>query len=100
MRPSRRLLVVTAFVAGTSFAARRATADDPPYSPYERQSIAQAAQELKAVVEPEPEGKIVESIELRPLDVFEPRDPLPDVIEDFLNVFHARTRPFIIEREV
>lgn len=100
MRASRRLLVVTAFGMVASSAARGALADDPPYSPYERQSIAQAARELKATVDPEPEGKIVESIELRPLDVFEPRDPLPDVIEDFLNVFHARTRPFIIEREV
>lgn len=79
---------------------RSARADEPTYSPYERETIALAARAERGRVEPDPEGKIVEEVLLRPLDVFEPRDPLPGFFEDFLNVFHATTRPFILEREV
>ncbi len=77
-----------------------ARADEATYSPYERETISLAAKAEGARVEPDPDGKIVEEIVLRPLDVFEPRDPLPGFFEDFLNVFHATTRPFILKREV
>ena len=37
---------------------------------------------------------------LRPLDVLETRDPLPEFLIDFLNVFHATSRPNTILREL
>ena len=42
------------------------------------------------------EGKRVEGIDVVPLEVIEPRDPAPRL----LNLLHATTRPFVIEREV
>jgi len=43
-----------------------------------------------------PEGKLVERVEVVPLDVFEPRDKVPT----WLNVFHVTTRKSVIAREV
>lgn len=37
---------------------------------------------------------------MRPLEVIEPRDPVPDPLRGLLNWFHATTRPAILEREV
>lgn len=94
----RRLGSAALFV--TLVAALPARADDTSYSPYERETIKLAAREAHAEVDPDPEGKIVEDVILRPLDVFEPRDPLPGLFEDFLNFFHVTTQPFILQREV
>jgi hypothetical protein len=78
-------------------------ADPPPpaergqvFSPYERQTIDLVLSSLHATVDANPEGKIVESIEVVPLDVIEPRDPAPR----FLNIFHATTRKAVVRREV
>jgi hypothetical protein len=43
-----------------------------------------------------PEGKTLEGIEVRTLEVFEKRDPVPG----FVNVFHATTRHHVVTREV
>ncbi len=70
------------------------------FSPYEQETIDAALEDLGATVDPAPDGKIVEAIVVRPLEVLEPRDPVPDPLRDLLNWFHATTRPEIIEREV
>lgn len=65
-------------------------------SPYEQGSLRTGLTRLKTEVEPNPEGKRVESVEVVVLDVFEPRDPAPA----FLNWFHANTRDDVVRREV
>jgi hypothetical protein len=85
-----------------------ARADTPPppdehgdaYSPYERQSIAEAVQKVSGVVDPRPENKTIEGVDIVTLDVFEKRDPLPGVLVPVANFFHATTRRYVIEREV
>ncbi|MET0591181.1 MAG: hypothetical protein ABW133_00675, partial [Polyangiaceae bacterium] len=44
----------------------------------------------------DPEGKVVEGIDIVTLDVVEPRDPAPGA----LNLLHATTRRYVIEREI
>jgi hypothetical protein len=95
--------LAAASLAAGSFVASPARADDEPpesrtgdYSPYERETLREVQQNLGAPIDRAPEGKIVESIEVVTLDVFEKRDPLPR----FLNVFHGRSRPHVIAREV
>ncbi len=66
------------------------------YSPYELQTIGDVLGGRNLVQEPSPDGKLVERVEVVPLDVFEPRDVLPS----WLNVFHVTTRERVIRREV
>ena len=66
------------------------------YSLYEQQTIADVLAARGESLDPNPEGKRVERVEVVRLDVFEPRDPLPQ----WLNVFHATTRAPVVEREV
>src|SRR5262245_20312312 len=66
------------------------------YSPYEQASIDQALAELGTELDPSPEGKTVEGIDVVTLDVIEKRDPAPG----FLNALHATTRHYVIDREV
>jgi hypothetical protein len=80
-------------------AARVARADEdhpPVYSRYERESIAAALLEKKAIIDPHPQGKKVEGIDTITLEVIEKRDPAPD----FLNWFHVTTKHPVIQREV
>ena len=82
-----RKAVVLAVLAALALlgAAPFARADGPPppaerrqvYSPYEEQTIDEVLKDLNQVREPSPEGKTVESVQVVPLDVFEPRDVLP-----------------------
>jgi len=106
MRPApRRLrspsLAIVSVVLSLSASARAQPPSEPEsttydYSSYENETIRLVAEQLHARVDPHPEGKVVERIEVVPLDVIEPRDPAPG----FLNVFHATTRRWVIEREV
>ena len=66
------------------------------YSPYEQAAIDAALAELHAVEDPAPDGKVLEGIDIRTLDVIEPRDPAPGI----LNTFHATTRHYVIDREI
>jgi hypothetical protein len=70
------------------------------YSPYERSTITAGVTELGAAIEPHPEGKILEGVDVITLDVFEKRDPLPPFLTPIANFFHATTRRYVIEREV
>jgi len=65
-------------------------------SPYEQETLDIVLRTRGLEVDPTPEGKVLESVEVVPLDVFEPRDPAPR----FLNWFHATTRPSIVAREL
>ncbi|HKQ68566.1 MAG TPA: hypothetical protein VJT73_04470 [Polyangiaceae bacterium] len=66
------------------------------YSPYEQASLEEAAKSLDTRLDTRAEGKEVEGIDVVTLEVVEKRDPAPR----FLNVFHARTRDYVVEREV
>src|SRR5688572_26769059 len=66
------------------------------YSPYERTTIRGALKTLKAEIDPAPEGKTIEKIDVIPLDVIEKRDPAPG----FLNWFHVTSKSYVIEREI
>jgi hypothetical protein len=66
------------------------------YSPYEQASIDQALVNLGAELDPMPDGKTVERIEVVALDVIEKRDPAPGI----LNALHATTQRYVIAREV
>ncbi len=83
----------------------RALADDPPqshafgYSPYERETIAMVAKKIGAEVDPNPDGKIIESITSERLEVFERRDFLPGFLL-WVNALHATSRDHIVRREV
>ena len=65
-------------------------------SPYEQEALEITLEHKGLEVETSPEGKVIEGVEVVPLDVFEQRDPAPS----FLNWFHATTRPKIVEREL
>lgn len=106
-RPRRCVAVVT--LAGALAAAPRATAQGLPppeqasssLSPYEKEAVAGAAKRLGSEVDPAPEGKLIESIEVLPHEVLEARD-LPSFLEwaQILNYLHGTTRPYVLRQEV
>ena len=99
LRMTRAIALAIAGVCVTGFAQ----AGDPPpatlqgtFSPYEQESIRIALADQKAELEPSPEGKTLEAVEVVSLDVIEERDPAPRL----LNILHATTRSYVISREV
>jgi hypothetical protein len=66
------------------------------FSAYEIETIDEVLSSQHLVRELKPEGKTIEHVDVAPLDVFEPRDPLPA----WLNAFHATTRRAVIFREM
>ncbi len=78
------------------FTAASVTHAGEPVSPYEAETIQDGLAATGGVVDPAPQGKLIEEILVRPLDVLENRDPLPQFLIDFLNVLHATTRPGVI----
>jgi hypothetical protein len=79
-----------------SLTAPTARGEQAPFSPYERGVLTTQLNRLGAELETEPEGKLISSIELVRLDVFDETDPIPD----FVDVFHTTTRPHVIGREL
>lgn len=75
--------------------AQGTTSASPP-SPYEEAKIALALAKLHATLDLQPEGKLVEDIDIVPLEVIEDGDPAPA----FLNAFHTTTRITRLQREV
>jgi len=98
---------VAGFLAAVSCPAR---AQSPPpaqraevHSAYELETMALVLGSLGQTEDPHPEAKLVERIEVVPLDVFEPRDPpglLWKPLTGILNSLHATTRPSIVRSEV
>lgn len=74
----------------------RRTSNPTSLSQYERDILATVLKERQLTLEPHPEGKLVEAVEIEPLDVFEAADPAPG----WLNWFHVTTRSSVIEREI
>jgi hypothetical protein len=78
------------------------SAESPPvsvtggYSPYEREAIAGALATVGAVIDDEPEGKIIEEVIVVSLDPIEQRDPLPTEV----NALHSSTKRYVIERQL
>lgn len=98
-RPLPRLiralgLLVTLWSAAVS--AQTAAPTQRKLSQYEQESVQIALRRVKGEIEPSPEGKRVESIEMVRLDMIDDRDFLPN----FLNFFHYTTRRYVIEREI
>ena len=59
-------------------------------------SEAAASLRLPPEIDPEPEGKLIESVDVVVVDVFDQHDPVPD----FFNVFHTMTRQVVVRREL
>src|SRR2546423_106482 len=76
--------------------ARGASAQASGYSTLEQSVIAQRLAERKLELDPEPEGKLVEDIQIATMDVFDERDPVPD----FVDILHTTTKKFVIRREL
>ncbi|MDX2051073.1 MAG: hypothetical protein SFV15_01695 [Polyangiaceae bacterium] len=82
-----------------SFAASAVQAAEvapPEYTDLEKRTLANVLHTLKRKVEPAPEGKRVRKIHVVVQEVFDESDPIPD----FVNVFHATSRPYVIAREL
>jgi hypothetical protein len=73
-----------------------AFAAESQYSPFEQDTIREALEKVGGRIDPMPDGKRIEAIEIVTLEVFDERDPVPD----FFNVFHATTRHFVVRREL
>jgi hypothetical protein len=67
-----------------------------PFSGYEEESVRLALEEVHRELDPAPEHKWVEAVDVVTLDVVERRDPAPR----FLNWFHATSRASVIRREM
>lgn len=92
MLPRRFAVWLVAGVLGVGHAA----AAPPPLSAYEKESLRIALDDTDAQIDPMAEDKVIEGIDVVTLDVIERRDPAPQ----FLNWFHATSRPKIIAQDV
>lgn len=72
------------------------TSNPSGYSDYEIETVHEVRSRFRSDLDPHPEGKLVEGVEIVPLDVIERRDPAPA----FMNSLHATTRPWAVRREV
>lgn len=95
------IIVGAASLFGPYIAPARAEGHAPSslttaYSRYELVAIEEAEKKLGTKVDPQAEGKIVESIETVRLDPIEPRDPAPL----FLNAAHITTKEDVILHEI
>lgn len=85
--------------------AQKPTSQTTEYSAYEKETIAGALAQTGYKIDPAPEGKVIESIETVRLEVFEPRDPVPEQIigiktRKIANSLHYVSRDFVIRREM
>src|SRR3954469_22532426 len=94
------LAVAAAALPLTASAAPTDTHKKSGYSRYEQDSLDAALAKIHGVIDPHPEGKILEGVTIVTLQVFEPRDFIPKIFLGFVNWFHVTTRHYVIEREV
>lgn len=107
--PCTRAVVAT-FAFAAIATSTRARAEAPisratEYSPYELETIDHVLAETKREIDPSPEGKTIGRIETVRLEVFEPRDPIPEEVvgirvRALLNDLHATTRDYVVRREM
>jgi len=100
-RPHLATALCLALAATCSPSARAQTAPAAAtqankYSAYEAEALTLALRSHHASIDPEPDGKLLEAVDIVALDVFEPRDPVPT----FLDVFHTTSKRYVIAREV
>jgi hypothetical protein len=93
-RPLRFLVLGLLLLAGPVRAQPAASTSE--YSDYELDMIEAALKKFRGELEPAPEGKTIESIEIVALDVFDERDPVPDQ----LNIFHVTSQKYVLRREL
>ncbi|HEX7600194.1 MAG TPA: hypothetical protein VF316_01270, partial [Polyangiaceae bacterium] len=101
LRPSAIALLL--LVPASAFAQEpEVEAEKRVYSRYERETIDAALARMKARPDDAPEGKLIESVDVEPLEVVEPRDPIPDVLAlpRILNFIHSTSRSRVIRQEV
>ena len=105
----RRALLACLLASAPARAQTAAPTQPHVYSPYELETIRRVQRTFHAAVDPAPEGKIIEAIDVVPLEVIEDRDlDVPDVLLSAvglsfvpdLNALHATSRPYVIRREV
>jgi len=94
--------------------AQKPTSQATEYSPYEREAIRDALKERGVHIDPAPEGKTIGKIDLVRLEVLEPRDPGPELLQPVpilspvghyvkkrhLNALHSLSKEYIILREL
>lgn len=112
MRTRRvRAVVDAACFCFVLLAPRAAAAQQTPksqtfeYSPYEKETIERALVATHHEIDPNAEGKIIESVETVRLEVLEDRDPIPDQVlgiktRKIGNSLHTLSRDYIIRREL
>jgi hypothetical protein len=90
------LLLACAFGLASSHASAQSTTTQASrFSDYEQDTVERVLLG-DTPIDPTPEGKIVEKIDIATIDVIEDRDPAPRL----LNVLHTTTRADVIRREV
>ena len=73
-----------------------ATPKASEYSAYEQETLDAALSELGGALEPAPEGKLIEAVDIQVLEIIEERDPAPD----FLNWLHTDSKREVVAREL
>jgi hypothetical protein len=87
--------VLASAVIGVDIPARaQSTTTLSSYSPYEKVSLDRALAATRTAIDPQPEGKTIEAVDVVSLEVIEDRDPAPS----FLNMFHATTRASVVKK--
>ena len=81
--------------------APRTAAADPrsltgAYSDYEQQAVRDAQAQVGGALDPAPEGKIIERIEIVRLDPIDAHDGIPTAVD----VVHTTSRPWVLRREL
>ena len=90
------LASLIALLSPSAAYAQTPTTTKGAYSQYEQETIASVSKRIGTKPDAQPEGKIIEAIDVYSLDVIEDRDPAPQ----FLNYLHGTTRAYVIDREV
>ena len=105
---ARRAKAIVAISAGAAagLVAPLASADPPSindlssYSSYEQETVRIGLEKTGGELDPAPEGKIIDGVDVVTLEVFEKRDPIPAQLNGFVNWFHVTTKPHFVEREL
>ena len=92
---ARRFVSAGLFFAALT-AAVAASGQEREYSAYEQDVIGEVLAETQGALDPAPDGKVIESILVYRLKVFDHRDPVPRLF----NVLHRTSRERVIRREL
>jgi hypothetical protein len=103
----QRWLVALLLALSAMLAWRGAHAELRKLSEYEKETLRRALEQTGHAIDPHPEGKWIEEIEVVSFEVFDEQDFLPTRfptpsfnLADTANWFHTLSRPWVIRREV